>query len=128
MKFIARVQNLHFNFSCHSLGCGGQIPSACLNRIWAARASRPARALHSPQPAPPLHPRSLGDAEDNCEPLFWELKESKAGRGVSQRLVAVAFLYTAALMAKQGLIFLTLQKFNGAEFFLLPINYTQGFT
>lgn len=29
MKFIARVQNLHFNFSCHSLDCG-HIPSACL--------------------------------------------------------------------------------------------------
>lgn len=122
MKFIARVQNLHFNFSCHSLGCG-QIPSACLNCSCAA----PVTALRSPRP----HTAPLcfwGAAEDNCKPLFLKLKESKAGQGGLQRLVAVAFHYIAAFMAKQGVIFLMLHKLIGVEFFPLQINYAQGFT
>lgn len=57
MKFIASVQNLHLNFSCHSLGCG-QIPSACLpccctlypsswHRPWSSRFSLPFQGLET---------------------------------------------------------------------------------
>lgn len=56
-------------------------------------------------------------AEDNHKALFQKFKDSKAGWGGLQRMVDAAFHYIAALMAKQGLIFSTLQKFNAVGFF-----------
>lgn len=121
MKFIARVQNLHFNFSCHSLGCGGQIPSARLNS--------PCQSPAQPPACSPASPALFGGCwRQPRTPGSRSLRRARLAGGVSQRLVAIAFHYTAALTAKQGLIFLTLQKFNGVQFFPLPINYTQGFT
>lgn len=93
-----------------------------------ARSPLPAlTALHSPRPqtAPPCF---WGADGDNCNPLFPRFKESKAGQGELQRLVAVAFHYIAAFMAKQGVIFLMLQKLSGVEFFPLPVNSTWGFS
>lgn len=92
-----------------------------------APALRPVTALRSPRPqtAPPCF---WGAAGGNCNPLFPKFKESKAGQGGLQRLVAVAFHYIAAFMAKQGVIFLMLQKLSGVDFFPLSINSAWGFS
>lgn len=99
---------------------------------WSDPLCPPQLALPEPCTAPSLLPRFTralwGMLKTTANPFSRSLRRARLAGGVSQRLVAVAFHYTAALTAKQGLIFLTLQKFNGVQFFPLPINYTQGFT